>query len=326
MIFGIISIILQGFAIYVLIIKDMVHVFEDYYSGVTDIQNKIIVIIVSIFCLILPTLINMFIMIKLRKNIVINAKRALLFILVPILIIILVVTIPICINNKVISNNTIQITENNTYTYLDFKRELVDRGFYKYVNRERGNLTLVLSSITAMDNNYAYTYRFVERAIKDKYAIQQDSNRKFPIFMFDEYPSLVKKSDKTASYYAIGPEDWYITWKIYYVGGQIYAAISEESEYGNSWQTSLAKTRYGVVVSEQQDIIIYNKQKNYYVKGGGIKDVSSGVQRSSIPTTSDIYDNSCMKIRVVNRVDAQTLDAIAKELSPQYWKEYKHQY
>ena len=318
-VWGIVSIVLHISAIYVLTIEDTFHMFENHYSGFVDIKTKIIVIIVSVLCFIVPTLISIFTMVKLRKNIVIAAKRILLFIVVPLLIIVLVVTIPLCINNKQISNNTIQLTENNTYTYADFKSELVNRGLY----RGSGNVQTI---ITAMDNDYDYEYRFVNMPNKNKYMIQQDSNRKFPIFICNEYPSLIEKSNKTASYNIIASEDWYITWKIYYVGGQIYAAIGSESEYGSSWQTSLAKTRYGIVVSEEQEIIVYNKQKNCYIKGGGIKDVASGVQRTQIPTISETYDNSCMKIRVVNRVDSQTLDAIAKELSPQYWKEYKHQY
>lgn len=58
------------------------------------------------------------------------------------------------------------------------------------------------------------------------------------------------------------------------------------------------------------------------MKGGGILDTRSGSQRSGLPTTTDIYNEKCMKIKVVDRVNAETLDEIAKELSPQYWKVY----
>ena len=48
------------------------------------------------------------------------------------------------------------------------------------------------------------------------------------------------------------------------------------------------------------------------------------MQRSEFPTTSDVYNKECMKVRVVDKVNAETLDKIARELSPQYWKVYKN--
>lgn len=60
------------------------------------------------------------------------------------------------------------------------------------------------------------------------------------------------------------------------------------------------------------------------MKGGGILGTRSGTQRSGFPTTTDIYNKNCMKIKVIDKVNDKTLDKIAKELSPQYWNVYKN--
>lgn len=183
---------------------------------------------------------------------------------------------------------------------------------------------IVLREITALDSTEKTGYSFSSGSYFDHNTLSINTDRKFPMFVYNSYVSLIKKSEKTKSYYYIGANDWYITWYIYYINGKVYAAIGNEAEYdGNGWLTSLSKTRYGIVVSEEECITIYNSKNNYFVKGGGILDTASGRQRISFPTTTDIYNEKCMKIRVVDKIDGETLDKIAKELSPQYWKIYK---
>ncbi len=180
-----------------------------------------------------------------------------------------------------------------------------------------------IKEITAFDSKSKHGYNFSEEPDTDSHYLSEKTKRKFPLLIYDTYTSLIKKSSKTASYYYIGPEDWYINWYIYYVNGDIYAAIGDESEYGTSWQTPLSKTEYGVVISEKEEITIYDAKENKFIKGGCILDTSSGQMGSGYPTISYNKSRKCMDIRVVNKVDAETLDEIAKELSPQYWKKYK---
>jgi acetyl-CoA carboxylase carboxyltransferase component len=58
----------------------------------------------------------------------------------------------------------------------------------------------------------------------------------------------------------------------------------------------------------------------YLVKGGCITDTSSGMQRSGFPTTKDIYNKDCIRIKKVERIDSKTLDSIAKVIVPEYYK------
>ena len=211
----------------------------------------------------------------------------------------------------------IDVTDKNVYSYSDFKQQLEYRKLiYKLPNNKlelAGN-----KEITAFDSRSEYGYEFTEYSDTDSYSLSVKTKRKFPLFVYDTYTSLIKKSSKTASYYYIGPEDWYITWYIYYVNGNIYAAIGDESEYGAGWETSLSTTKYGIVISEKKKITVYDAKDNKFIKGECIIDTTSGY-----PTISYKKHRKCMDIRVVDRVDAETLDKIAKELSPQYWKKYK---
>ena len=100
------------------------------------------------------------------------------------------------------------------------------------------------------------------------------------------------------------------------MNGEIYASPSY-SAYGFSGVNSVTyqnRDKFRIVVAETEEITIYNAQKNYYSKGGGITSIESGMQRTDYPTTKDIYDSSCYKIMVVDRVDGPTLQKIANEL------------
>lgn len=318
-IFNVIGIILYSLFIFLFIYIDILDVFNDYYNGNVYTGLKIIFSMITFFLFVCPLIINMIGLYKEKNNL--NYKviwYRYQFIVIGIIVIMLIIIFYNLFKFNIININKIEVTEDNIYSYSDFKSELESRNLIYELPNNKSELTSQ-HEITALDSSSKYGYAFSSGSYTDV-----NTDRKFPMFVYESYTSLIKKSNKTADYYYIGPEDWYINWYIYYINGKIYAAIGAESEYGSSWETSLSTTQYGVVVSEEKDITIYNSKNNYFVKGGGILDTRSGTQRSGFPTTTDIYNENCMKIKVVDKVNAETLDEIAKELSPQYWNVYKN--
>lgn len=318
-IFDTIGIILYGLFIFSFVYIDILGIFNDYYNGNVYTRSKIIFSIITFLLLVCPLIINIIGLYKDKNNLTYKEichrwRFAIIGIAIVILIIILYNLFKLNVTNTNI--NKINVTENNTYSYSDFKSQLESRNLIYELPENKVELT-GQHEISALDSSSKYGYTFSNGSYTDSYRLSVNTDRKFPMFVYDSYASLIKKSDKTADYYYIGPEDWYITWYIYYINGKIYAAIGDESEYENKQKTSLSTTKYGVVVSEEDDITIYNSNCNYFVKGGGILDTRSGEQRSGLPTTTDIYDENCMKIKVVNKIDAKTLDEIAKDLSSQ---------
>lgn len=322
-IFNIIGIILYGIFIFLFIYSDVLNIFSDYYNGNVNVSLKIILTTIIFLIFVCPLIVNAIILYKEKNDLsyknLLNRHR---IIIIGIIAFILIFVCYNIFKLSIVNTNKIEVTENNIYSYSDFVSQLKNRNLMYKLPAGKSELT-GSKEISALDSSSKYGYRFSSGSYTDSYRLSINTDRKFPMFVYDSYTSLIKKSDKTASYYYIGPEDWYINWYIYYVNGKIYAAIGDESEYGSGWETSLSTTKYGVVVSEEDEITIYNSQKNYYVKGGGIIDTRSGMQRSEFPTTSDIYNKKCMKVRVVEKINAETLDKIARELSPQYWKVYK---
>ena len=322
-VFNIIGVVLYNIFILFFINLDVFNFFIDHYNGGVNVGVKVLLTIIILFIFVFPLILNIIILYKEKNNLCYKDLLKRFWIII--FCIITFILIFVCYNIfklSIINTNKIEVTENNIFSYSDFESQLINRNLMYELPLGMSELTSS-KEIFALDSSSKYGYLFSSDSSSDSYFLSINTDRKFPMFVYNSYTSLIEKSDKTASYYYIGPEDWYINWYIYYINGKIYAAIGDESEYGSGWETSLSTTKYGVVVSEEDEITIYNSQKNYYVKGGGIIDTRSGIQRNVFPTTSDIYNKKCMKIRVVDEINAETLDKIARELSPQYWKVYK---
>ena len=320
-IFDIIGILLTSLFIFIFVYLDTLDIFVDHYNGDVNTVAKITCSIIVFLLFMFPLIVNIIGIYKEKKG----SSHKKIFRNASFLVIgvIGIITINNLLESYMVVNKKIELTEDNTYTYSNFKTELEDRKLIYELPKNKSEVSNGYG-ITALDSTSKYTHEFScnLKSERDSTTHSTNSNRKFPLFIYDSYISLIKKHEKTADYYAIGPEDWYITWRIYYINGKIYAAIGDESMYGGSWETSLSKTKYAIVVSEEKDITIYNTKNNCFVKGGGIIDTSSGIQRSGIPTTVDRYNDNCMKIKTVETINAKSLDEIAKELAPQYWKEY----
>lgn len=308
-IFNIIGIILYGIFIFLFIYSDVLNVFSDYYNGNVNVGLKIILTIIISLIFVCPLMINAIILYKERNDfnykLLWNRYR---FIVIGIIALILIFVCYNIFKLIIININKIEVTENNIYSYSDFKSQLESRNLI-----QKGKITQ--SEISAFDSSSKYGYRFSEGTYTDSHFLSVNTDKKFPLFVYDSYTSLIKKRENTAYYYSIGLDDWYVNWLIYYVDGNIYAAFDDVSNYGGNDEISQARNKYNIVVSEEENITIYNWTKNYYVKGGCIIDSRSGSQRSEFPTTSDVYNKKCMKVRVVDKINSETLDSIAKEIS-----------
>ena len=315
-VFGVISLLIQCISIYVVFTT----VSFDYNSQEAYVNQKNIALLVYFVIFVLPILVNIIQLIKIKYNLNFSKLKYLYVFLIIVITITLGIIIKVNVQRKsIIESNIIKVTENNKYSYSEFDAELRNRKLKYKLPREKYELS-TNNDIFALDYDSEIEYAFSSGSYTDSYRLSVNTDRKFPMFIYDSYVSLIKKSDETEAYYYIGPEDWWISWNIYFINGHIYAAIEDESIYGSMRTNHLSKTEYGIIVSEENELTIYNKKNNYFVKGGGIIDTESGYQRRPFPTTTDIYNDKCMKIRVVDKINAETLDKIAKELSPRYWE------
>lgn len=322
-IIDIIAIILS-IIITIIIGLDPFRVFENYTNGFIDYHAKHNCQIIFLVGTATPFLIQLLALYKEKNNFTLwTLIKKIKYYIIAVILIIAIITTNIFINKaKQASLKTIEITSNNTYTCSDFTKELKNRNL---INETEGNQKQLASFqiINAYDSSTPYGHQFSLGSYQDSFNLSKESDKKFPCFVYESYTSLIQKHPSTAKYYTIGPEDWYINWNIYYINGKIYAAFSKESEYGSMWSTSPKGTKFATVISEEDTMTIYNAQYNYYVENGGIIDTSSGTQRISLPTFSDKYNDKCMKIRKVDKINAETLDKIAKELSPKLWETKK---
>lgn len=306
-IFSIISIILSILFIFIFIIKDILNYYSDFATGHINIELKIIHILIIFSIFILPQLINLICFSEKKfslKNIWKDKKVK--YIIIAISIIIGAIGTNLIATQMIIAKNKIKITEDNLYTYWDFRKELENRNLY-------GQEGVSYNQISAMDSTSKYAQEFSEVVNPANSMIYVGEDRKFPFFIYDTYTTLIQKN--TLNNY-IDYDDVYVHWIIYYLDGKIYAALDQESEYGNT----LARTKYGIVVSEEDNITVYNTKNNYLVKGGCIMDTSSGQNRSGFPTTKDIYNKDCIRIKKVERIDSKTLDSIAQKTLNEYYK------
>lgn len=309
-IFSIISIILSMLFIFTFILKDVLDYYEDYSTGHVNVGLKVIHILLIFVIFVLPQLINLIGLSekKITLKSIWNDKKG-KCILISTFIIISIFGLNLIVKQIIISTNKMQITEDKLYSYWDFRKELESRNLYGQKGAPR-------NEISAMDSSSKYAQRFSEINNPANAMIFVGEDRKFPFFIYDNYATLIEKRDKNTPHDQIDYDDVYVEWIIYYVDGKIYAALDQESEYGNT----LARTEYGVIVSEEEDITIYNTKNNYLVKGGCITDTTSGMQRSGFPTTKDMYNKDCIRIKKVERIDSKTLDSIAKVIVPEYYK------
>ena len=216
------------------------------------------------------------------------------FIIIGIIVVILVNIGYMIFRGIIVNGNKIAVTEDNVFSISDFKYQLESRNLI-YNESPEDHIYISHNNLFAVDSS---PHSIVSEQIYNLYPgrygnISINSNKKYPMFMYDSHISFIKRIDKNnkSNNYWEGNEDAHIAWYIYYVNGEIYAAVYE--------------------------ITIYNTQENCYIKGGGILETGDNAVLANFPVTTDVYDNRCMKIKVVDRVDGNTLDKIAHELASQ---------
>ena len=246
---------------------------------------------------------------KISFNEIVEKHKKTLIIILGVLVLgfILFNLIDFVINNS----NYIYVKDAELKTVKEFEDELISRGLVLE------NAYVSGCDISGMDSSYEYLKRI---------NFDTDMNKKYPIYLYTCYASLIERSNNPSIYYSIDSDDWYISWVILYVNGQLYALTSDESELNSMWNTTLLSTKYSRIVSESDNITTYNWSKNRYSINGGIKNVAFGRGEHLITNMTDKNNKNGVPIIKVDRVDAQTLDRIAIELSPRYWIEYKKKY
>ena len=243
-----------------------------------------------------------------------NKKYAKMLIVVPSVIIAGIIIFAIVPMISIGSNiKKIPASEAKLDTLGDFKRILRDRGFV-YDNEPGMKELTTMASIAAVEPSYQYTRNY-------SVDLDTDMEKKFSFYTYEGYASLIKKSNKTESYYTKGPADWWISWNIYDSNGQIFAAVSEESMLGSVSQNNIFSSSPIQIVAEKETITTYNWKGNYFVEGGCISDTRSTQNRMLFPEMHDSANgHSCGDVYVVDRVDADTLDELAKEIARRHYR------
>lgn len=125
-----------------------------------------------------------------------------------------------------------------------------------------------------------------------------------PIARYDEQNYL---SDNFCPFF----EDCYVECKILYVGGDLYAIIGVGKSYDLKPESSMPKEPYVCILSEKESITTYVDGK--YYPNGSIEDQGHSFEmRQNTKNRSTIFSN--YPVRVVERLDRETINAVAAEL------------
>ena len=300
-----------------IIITELLNIHQkfNYFKPDNSLSFIILAATILLFC---PLFVNIIGLFTIKNNLTLKDfwNRYKIRILCPIIILILIFSFVIgafLYRAAIVSKGKIAITENNTHTYSELELELKNRQIiYK---SPQNTLLHYTPSVMSQDYNKPNGY-YLSELLKDDSTYY---NKKFPLFSYNSYTSVVKKINNNPKYYSIGMDDYCIMWSIYYVNGEIYAAINET----NGFRTIKNPQAFKLIVSEKNEITIYNPTNNYFVKGGGILDTESGNLHTPLPTTTDISNEQCYKILTVEKVDAQTLDKVSKELYSKYGEKWE---
>ena len=300
---NIIGIIMYCLAIYFMIWKNIFNFFDNSY---VDFDIKILFSSIVFFICICPLLVNMIGLYTEKNKLTYkDVFHRFKFIIIGIIVVILVNIGYMIFRGIIVNGNKIAVTEDNVFSISDFKYQLESRNLL-YNESPEDHIYISHNNLFAVDSS---PHSIVSEQIYNLYPgrygnISINSNKKYPMFMYDSHISFIKRIDKNnkSNNYWAGIEDAH--------NGEIFAAVYD-TNIVNKYD------KYRVVVSEKEDITIYNTQENCYIKGGGILETGDNSVLANLPITTDVYDNRCLKIKVVDRVDGNTLDKVAHELASQ---------
>ena len=125
-----------------------------------------------------------------------------------------------------------------------------------------------------------------------------------PIARYDEQNYL---SDNFCPFF----EDCYVECKILYVDGDLYAIIGVSQSYDLKPESSMPEEPFVCILSEKESITTYVDGK--YYPNGSIEDQGNSFEmRQNTKNRSTIFPN--YPVRVVERLDRETINAVAAQL------------
>ena len=85
---------------------------------------------------------------------------------------------------NIINTNKINVTEDNIYSYSDFKFQLENRNLIYELPKNRSELTSQ-HEITALDSSNKHGYSFSSGSYTDSNMLSVNTDRKFPMFVYE---------------------------------------------------------------------------------------------------------------------------------------------
>lgn len=223
-----------------------------------------------------------------------------------ILLIVLIITLIIGVVTYVIYKQYIVLTkikvEDNIPTLLDFKHELESRDLLE--NNARNEK---IYGIKKGKNNVV------------ELEFGKDNNEQYPMYIYVGFVS----SNNTS-------------WIIYYVNGTIYAVTGHYYQYSDNDYVNTWDSYYDIeggtlddhkkrILSENEEVTVYNVEKNYYDKGKYIKSSNNFIYIVKNNSKKNIYvaipqiasrdKYEFAKIEIVNQVNRKTINKYCNNLS-----------
>lgn len=259
-------------------------------TGIDYIGQAIVVSTIFKICLYIYYIIAFILFILYAKKIIFK-KKVIISIIISIILIILFVYA-----YKTISHYTsTQKVSEEIKSVNDFKNELVERNLYTEDN--------ILFAVDNKEDNI------------HKINFSNNSEEKYPSYIYYGY----RTKNETKNF---NQNDDYLYWMIYYTNGKIYAALADyfESSYPNSYNI------YSNILSEENEIYIYNINENYYEKinneNDGISTENLYYKDDNMYISIDLLNKSvfgyveglCEEYEVVDTIDADFLDNYANNI------------
>ena len=199
---NIIGIILYCLAIYYMIWKNIFNFFDNSYK---DFDIKILFSSIVFFICVCPLLVNMIgLYIEKNKLTYKDVFRRFKFIIIGIIVVILVSISYMIFRGIIVNRNKIAVTEDNVFSISDFKYQLESRNLL-YNESPEDHIYISHNNLFAVDSS---PHSIVSEQIYNLYPgrygnISINSNKKYPMFMYDSHISFIKRIDKNdkSNYY-----------------------------------------------------------------------------------------------------------------------------
>ena len=199
---NIIGIIMYCLAIYFMIWKNIFNFFDNSY---VDFDIKILFSSIVFFICICPLLVNMIGLYTEKNKLTYkDVFHRFKFIIIGIIVVILVNIGYMIFRGIIVNRNKIAVTEDNVFSISDFKYQLESRNLL-YNESPEDHIYISHNNLFAVDSS---PHSIVSEQIYNLYPgrygnISINSNKKYPMFMYDSHISFIKRIDKNdkSNYY-----------------------------------------------------------------------------------------------------------------------------